>query len=625
MKLMCKKSRWALFLATVFGSLQISLSQGQESVDTGFASIICDVRKEPPAWALYERQLIDTLNRAGIEFYDTYVLKDGSLEWKERYEGGMNSSDDAYEAFRGFSLLTALGGAEEIDRRHRKVWEGITKQFTRYGQIYREFDSNWDWMHHGEGYISLYPMGMVKPNDEVFRDRAVRFAAMYTGEDPESPNWDPEHKIIRSVMNGSRGPKMEWVKRDWIPTNGNLTYYPLPYFDIPGVEESTAWINDHPDNDQFGKLVKVLSDRMAKGDVPINLAATALIANAYLYTGEKKYVQWVKDYVGTWERLTRENGGITPDNVGLSGKAGEYTGYWWGGYYGWVWPRGGTDIVYATLTSAKVATLLSGDKRYADLPRSQMAVMRKEGRLEDGRYVMPIRHDQRGWYHYSAEIAYPYVNLWYLYHNEDDWSHIERLAEAELKRNGRIDDPDLGWAYFVRGRNPDYPLEAFQRDFRFVAEKMVTIRNENGDPETWVDNKWINHDPVRMDNLVRLTIGAMPIHKRGEMLHAQVRYFDPENKRAGLPSDVAALVSRIEEDWIQIEVSNVNQFERRQLVIQGGTYGEHQIKSIQIVDSSEELIDAKALTLDLGPGAGFSVKLMLDRYINKPSYQFPWN
>ncbi len=224
---------------------------------------------------------------------------------------------------------------------------------------------------------------------------------------------------------------------------------------------------------------------------------------------------------------------------------------------------GGTDIVYATLTSAKVATLLSGDKRYADLPRSQMAVMRKEGRLEDGRYVMPIRHDQRGWYHYSAEIAYPYVNLWYLYHNEDDWSHIERLAEAELKRNGRIDDPDLGWAYFVRGRNPDYPLEAFQRDFRFVAEKMVTIRNENGDPETWVDNKWINHDPVRMDNLVRLTIGAMPIHKRGEMLHAQVRYFDPENKRAGLPSDVAALVSRIEEDWIQIEVSNVNQFERQ--------------------------------------------------------------
>jgi len=584
-----------------------------------------DTQKEPPAWALYERQLIDTLNRAGIEFYDTYVLKDGSLEWKERYEGGMNSSDDLYEAFRGYSLLTALGGSDEIDKRHRFVWEGITRQFTRYGQVYREFDSNWDWMHHGEGYISLYPMGMVEPEDALFRDRSVRFAAMYIGEDPEAPNWDPKHKIIRSVMNGSRGPKMEWVKRDWIPTNANLTYYPLPFFDIPGVDASTAWINDHPDNDQFGKLVKAMSDRMAKGDVPINLAATALIANAYLYTGDKKYIQWVKDYVGMWENLTKQNNGITPDNVGLSGKIGEYTGHWWGGYYGWVWPRGGTDVVLAELTSAKVATLLTGDKRYGELPRSQMAVMREQGRVENGKYVMPIRHDERGWYHYSSEIAYPYVNLWYLYHDEDDWSQIERLAESELKLGGKIKDPDLGWAYFVRGRNPDYPVEAFQGDFKFVAEKLNTIRNENGDPETWVDSKWIDPDPVRMDNLVRLTIGGMPIHKRGEMLHAQVRYFDGEEKRSGFPPDVAALVSRIEEDWIQIDISNVNQFERRQLVIQGGTYGEHQIQSVAIDGSSDtHKVEARAVTLDLGPGAGFSLRVSLDRYKNKPTYQFPW-
>ena len=51
-------------------------------------------QSEPPTWALYERQLIDTLNQAGIEFYDTYVLEDGTLEWKERYEGGMNSSGE---------------------------------------------------------------------------------------------------------------------------------------------------------------------------------------------------------------------------------------------------------------------------------------------------------------------------------------------------------------------------------------------------------------------------------------------------------------------------------------------------------------------------------------------------
>ena len=133
---------------------------------------------DAPEWALLERQLITAMDQAAVEFYDTYVQDDGTLRWKERYEGGMNSSDDAYEGFRGFSLHTALGGSLEIDRLHRQVWEGITRQFTRYGQIYREFDSNWDWMHHGEGYTSFYPFGLTDPGDEVFRDRSERFAQM---------------------------------------------------------------------------------------------------------------------------------------------------------------------------------------------------------------------------------------------------------------------------------------------------------------------------------------------------------------------------------------------------------------------------------------------------------------
>jgi uncharacterized membrane protein YkvA (DUF1232 family) len=111
-------------------------------------------------------------------------------------------------------------------------------------------------MHHGEGYVSLYPMGMADPHDAKFRDRAVKFAAMFTGEDPESPNYNPDLKLMRASMNGSRGPKMEWRKRDWIPTNANLVYYHLPFDDIPGVESSTGWINDQLGNDQFAAIVK---------------------------------------------------------------------------------------------------------------------------------------------------------------------------------------------------------------------------------------------------------------------------------------------------------------------------------------------------------------------------------
>ena len=39
-----------------------------------------------PDWALLERHLIEAMNRAGEEFYETYVLPDGTLRWKERYE-----------------------------------------------------------------------------------------------------------------------------------------------------------------------------------------------------------------------------------------------------------------------------------------------------------------------------------------------------------------------------------------------------------------------------------------------------------------------------------------------------------------------------------------------------------
>lgn len=574
---------------------------------------------DAPEWALLERELIDAMNQAGIEFYKTYVQEDSTLRWKERYEGGMNSSDDAYEGFRGFSLHATLGGSIELDRLHRKVWNGITRQFTRYGQIYREFDSNWDWMHHGEGYVSFYPLGLVDPKDEQFKSRSVRFAAMYTGEDPEAPNYDPELKIIRASMNGSRGPKMQWTKRDWIPTNANLVYYHLPYDDIPGVSSSTGWINDHPDNDQFSRIVQVMSDRMARGDTAINMTSAPLIANAYLYTGEDKYVDWVRDYIGSWVDRTKANDGVTPDNVGLSGEVGEYTdGNWWGGYYGWRWVRGGWDIVLASFTAAKVALLMTGDRAWLDLPRSQLELLHKKGRQENGRWEIPIRYDNdAGWHHYVPESPYAAVNLWAISQTSDDWRRVEDLLEVH---NSVHDDPDLGWAEFLSGRRAELPAEAFRRDLRFIDEKMKLIRSEHGDPETWYDAKWLATEPMPTDNLVRLTLGGPPVHKRGEMLHSFVRYFDAETRQPGLPPGVAALVTQLQDDRVRLELVNTNQSEARQVVVQAGAYGEHQANEVNGV-----AVGASWFRVDLAPGAGGTLDVELERWANKPSYEFPWD
>jgi len=610
--------------------------------------IRCDAQVAPPEWALLERHLIKTLNHAGIEFYNTYVAEDGSVRYKERYEGGMNSSDDLYEGFKGFSLHAALGGSEELNRLHKIAWEGITKQFTRYGQIYREFDSNWDWMHHGEGYVDFYTLGLVDPNDPLFRERSIRFAAMFIGEDPEAPNWDPELKQMRASMTGSRGPLMEWTKRDWIPTNANLVYRHLPFDDIPGIDTTSAWINDHPENDLLAKLVKVMSDRMAKGDIPLNLTATPLIANAYFYTGEPKYIKWVTDYISRWEELTEENGGITPDNVGLSGKIGEYTnGNWWGGYYGWKWVSGGTHITRAQLTSGKVATTLTGDTRWMDLPRSQLEMMRRNGKGIDGEFQVPIRYDDRGWHHYRRESPSDFLHLWFMTQSESDWAEIERFIEARRQSGGRLDQ-DLEWAQFIKGKNSGFAERALRNELKTVIRKIEFIQKEHGDPETFVDNKWILVDPMKLDSLVRLTVGGLPVKVQGEMLYSQVRYFDGERRRAGLPPDVAALVTRIEKDLIELEVLNLNAVEARQLVIQAGAYGEHSFDSVAFTQVAEiqppvrdvrnprsgmieqalmensKALDARAFTVNLAPGSGSKLKIKINRYTSKPSFDFPW-
>jgi hypothetical protein len=646
---MLRHSIYRVFLAVLLVTSCFACFRGNSFGNANLTVIRCDVQKVPAEWALLERHLIETLNGAGIEFYNTYVETDGTVRFKERYESGMNSSDDLYEAFKGFSLHTALGGSEELDRLHRYVWEGITRQFTRYGQIYREFDSNWDWMHHGEGYVDFYPLGMIEPADKLFRDRSIRFAAMYTGDDPEAQNYDPKLKMMRASMTGSRGPKMKWTKRDWIPTNANLVYYNLPFYDIPGIDTTSAWINDHPDNDVFAKLVKGMGARMAKGDVPINLTSTPLIANAYLYTGDSRYIDWVKEYVGAWEERTEKNDGITPDNVGLSGKIGEYTGHWWGGYYGWMWVGGAPHIIRAELTSGKVATMLTGNNRWMELPRSQLAMLRKHGKTENGEFLVPIRHNETGWHRFQRENPSDYVHLWFMSHDDRDWSEIERLANAQKRSNGQITDEDLEWVYFVKGQNPGFAERALARDLRTVIRKIEFIQNEHGDPETWVDNKWILSDPMMLENLTRLSVGGLPVKVQGEMLYSQVRYFDGERRRSGLPPDVAALVTRIEKDWIEIEVINLNALESRQLIIQGGAYGEHHFSSVEfqqiaeiqppardlknprngmlepVVSQSSLELEGAAFGVSLAPGSGSKLKIQIERNAGQPSYDFPWN
>ena len=215
------------------------------------------------------------------------------------------------------------------------------------------------------------------------------------------------------------------------------------------------------------------------------------------------------------------------------------------------------------------------------------------------------------------------------------------MAELQ-RRKGELSDQDLGWAYYLKGRNDRFPAQAFRRDLRFVATKLKRILNEHGDPETWYDAQWLVLEPMPTDNLIRLTTGGLPVHKRGEMLHAYLRYFDPVRKVAGLPQDVAALVTGVADDYVDLELVNTNLFEARRITIQGGAYGEHTVTEVRYSCAQEEQpvgarvanrlisqertvgVDAVLFDVELDPGAVTTLRIRLKRYANQPCYALPW-
>ena len=69
-----------------------------------------------------------------------------------------------------------------------------------------------------------------------------------------------------------------------------------------------------------------MDERIGRGDTAVNLAATGLAANAWLYGHEDRFRDWVLEYVDAWRERAAANGGVLPDNVGPSGRVGELHG-----------------------------------------------------------------------------------------------------------------------------------------------------------------------------------------------------------------------------------------------------------------------------------------------------------
>ena len=549
----------------------------------------------PPAWALAERALLASYGDAARVFADKYLDERGFLRCVERW-GGNDGPDDAMENFNTWTLAYALGAPPVILDLYRKAWEGHLVQYTRArapavemardGMYRKEFITAFDWEHTGEELAAFHFYALIDPDDPRYRQRVRRFAGFYMNEDPEAANYDGTLKIIRSLHNGSRGPKLtDATEQDW------------------GGEP----VAGHPE-----RLSRYKTAGNIRGDHPLNLCTATLAFNAFALTLESKYRQWLLDYGGAWRDRTLANGGNIPTNIGLDGRiGGEWGGKWYGGVFGWNFsPESPVRNYYirGPRIAFGEAFLLTADASYIEPLRRQIANLYAAARTENGRTLLPNKHGDNGWYAFQPIDHADVQRDLYL------WS----MDPADLRHIAQ--DP---WMAFLAGANPSYPETALRQAMEVIRRRVAGIRADQSTPDTRAADDPQRFSPLPVGALVNLMLGGNDPGTSGNIVHARVRYFDPVARRAGLPDAVAALVEKIAADQVTLTLVNTDPVNARKLIVRMGAYGEHECTS---VTSPKGKVDARGrdVTVELAPGAGERLTIAMKRYANQPTVALPW-
>ena len=579
-----------------------------------FTALTIDTPMPPPEWALLERALIKQQSEAIEAFYAQYFDERGYLLCVLRW-GGNDGPDDAAENFANWPELHALGADDRILELYKKAWDGHLLQYTeakttdvefaREGMYFKEFPTMFDWMHNGEGFTAFFLQGLSDPYDKKYQDRTRRFTGFYIGEDPIADNYDPEHRVIKSFFNGSRGPMLrKAIGLDWAGDPIEVKGRFKPGHGERNYEEMVAHFKDYND---------------VAGDHPLNMGVTTLAINAYMIEGEEKYYTWAKEYLDAWVERTEANNGIIPTNIGLDGTiGGACDGKWYGGVYGW----GFTTIVPQTglpenrpyfLNRVHLSfgngLLLTGDQKYIDTWRGVLENVNANNREENGQMLYPRMHSDQGWYDFQPEpLSTGVLEIYY-------WS----MNREDLKRV-----PMQGWIAYLEGQDPEYPVKALRTDIEMVRGRIEKMRLDTTSTDTRMSDDMNSMNPAATDALIQLMLGGLPTKHLGHPLHCRFRYFDPARQRAGIPQDVAALVEHMTHNEATVTIVNTNQVMARSVIIQGGAYGEHGLVGVAY-NGHVAHVEHPFFTLHLKPGCGSTLTIKMDRYAHRPTLTLPWD
>ena len=648
----------------------------------------------PPGWALMERNLINLMEEAAPMMVKKYTEPGGALYFAEDF-------DDLYEQFYNWCLFYAIGADESLLNFALQEWNATTRisddsfnhrlRHNDFTKVFRPSMHNefWnlaqamEWHHLGEGNMAFYDFGVACPTVSENVRRARRFAAMFIGEDPEAPNYDPEYKILRSPFHSSQGPRLH-ADANFANTmllagrflGGEVNYYGVRASLYPIVEDlELDWYEDPK---RRAEIVELFEKMVLQADTPNSLGAAALVTNAYLYTGDEKYKRWVLEYTEAWLDRMRRNNGIMPDNVGPTGKIGEHrNGVWWGGQYGWNHYQGYNIMFHSLTIAAECALLLTGDFGYLEFLRSQIQLMLENSiTREDGQLIMPTRYGPDGWCYdppvgpsnddilpkrgvYTGPIPWRMQELAHLYHasmSSEDYELITRIRDGEVERDwneigDRGGEKNGGETEFARfqyydGLNPDWPEKILSAEYRWAMEAFDKIRLDDRTVEEIVTTNFFPPNPVFTKGLTQVTMGAPQSVYNGGLLRATVRYYDRDNARPGLPRDVAALVDKLGADAVGIQLVNLSNTETRNAIVQAGAFGEHQFTGLKYRSMNQEelrqnpylwlrsereyaeketSVNGKYFVVELPPSTSVRLEVGMRRFVNNPSYAFPWH
>ena len=233
--------------------------------------------------------------------------------------GGNDGPDDVMETFHNWPLAHALGADDRLLQLYERIWEGHLDQFQRAKAPSPEMARNGMFWRES----ALHSIGST-----TARAWQRFITTDYQGR---------ASGCTGSARCGSRDSTTETIRK-LRTTTSSIRSFVVCTTAVRGPKLTPATVFDWGGEAEPGadRHTRYRRPETLKGDHPLNLGATTLGMDAFLLTGERKYADWVLEYVDAWRERILQNSGDTPTNIGLDGRlGGEWGRKWYGGTFGW--------------------------------------------------------------------------------------------------------------------------------------------------------------------------------------------------------------------------------------------------------------------------------------------------